>query len=167
MGSLSLGIDAIDNGHNKKAVQMADKILKKQDGLHCAKVCVCLSVCLPVSLATCSLLLSPCLYFHWHVCNESTAPPIPYTSTKALKGIALLRMGRQDEAAPVMDEVLKACPVDQATLQAATMYYRETGECEWTQLVFGMLYGYQHTCTSIISTAVSVARSRLREMPGY
>ena len=48
-------------------------------------------------------------------------------------------MGRQEEAAPVMDEVLKACPVDQATLQAATMYYRETGECEWsvlTRLVF-------------------------------
>ena len=30
--------DAIDNGQNKKAVQMVDKILKKQDTMHCAKV---------------------------------------------------------------------------------------------------------------------------------
>ena len=30
--------DAVDNGHNKKAVQIADKILKKQGDLHCAKV---------------------------------------------------------------------------------------------------------------------------------
>ena len=30
--------DAVDNGHNKKAIQIADKILKKQGDLHCAKV---------------------------------------------------------------------------------------------------------------------------------
>ena len=30
--------DAVDNGHNKKAVQIADKILKKTGDLHCAKV---------------------------------------------------------------------------------------------------------------------------------
>ena len=28
----------MDNGHNKKAIQIADKILKKQGDLHCAKV---------------------------------------------------------------------------------------------------------------------------------
>lgn len=32
--------DAVDNGQNKKAVQIADKILKKQGDLQCAKVCV-------------------------------------------------------------------------------------------------------------------------------
>ena len=30
--------DAVDNGHNKKAIQIAEKILKKQGDLHCAKV---------------------------------------------------------------------------------------------------------------------------------
>ena len=30
--------DAIDNGQNKKAIQIADKIIKKQVDLHCAKV---------------------------------------------------------------------------------------------------------------------------------
>ena len=30
--------DAVDNGHNKKAIQIADKVLKKQTDLHCAKV---------------------------------------------------------------------------------------------------------------------------------
>lgn len=33
------GLDAVDNGQNKKAIQLADKILKKQEGLHCARVC--------------------------------------------------------------------------------------------------------------------------------
>ena len=31
-------VDAIDNGQNKKAIQQADKILKKYPKLHCAKV---------------------------------------------------------------------------------------------------------------------------------
>ena len=31
-------LDAVDNGQNKKAVQLADKILKKQDDLQCARV---------------------------------------------------------------------------------------------------------------------------------
>ncbi|CAI8015183.1 N-alpha-acetyltransferase 25, NatB auxiliary subunit, partial [Geodia barretti] len=37
-------------------------------------------------------------------------------------------MGRQEEGNSLIDEVVKACPGDQATLQAATMYYRETGD---------------------------------------
>ena len=35
---LYISADAIDNGQNKKAVQLVDKILKKQESLHCAKV---------------------------------------------------------------------------------------------------------------------------------
>ena len=31
--------DAIDNRQNKKALQIADKIIKKQEDLYCAKVC--------------------------------------------------------------------------------------------------------------------------------
>ena len=37
-------------------------------------------------------------------------------------------MGRQEEGNSLINEVIKACPGDQATLQAATMYYRETGD---------------------------------------
>ena len=37
-------------------------------------------------------------------------------------------MGRQEEGNSLIDEVVRACPGDQATLQAATMYYRETGD---------------------------------------
>ena len=36
--------DAVDNGQNKKAVQIADKILKKQGDLQCAKVGVCVTM---------------------------------------------------------------------------------------------------------------------------
>ena len=39
VGDVNLYADAVDNGQNKKAVQIADKILKKQGELHCAKVC--------------------------------------------------------------------------------------------------------------------------------
>jgi hypothetical protein len=31
--------DALDLMNNKQAIQLADKILKKQKDLHCAKVC--------------------------------------------------------------------------------------------------------------------------------
>lgn len=47
-------IDAVDNGQNKKAVQLADKILKKQDDLHCARVITVLySMCLKAPLDPC------------------------------------------------------------------------------------------------------------------
>lgn len=31
-------LDAVDNGQNKKAIQLADKILKKESDLQCARV---------------------------------------------------------------------------------------------------------------------------------
>ena len=33
-----VGVDAIDNGQNKKVLQLVDKLLKKTPSLHCAKV---------------------------------------------------------------------------------------------------------------------------------
>ena len=48
---------------------------------------------------------------------------------QALKAIALLRTGRSDEGHSVVDQVVRACPGDQATLQAVSMFYKETGEC--------------------------------------
>lgn len=47
---------------------------------------------------------------------------------QALKAIVCQRMGRQEEGNALINEVVKACPGDQATLQATTMYYRETGD---------------------------------------
>ena len=51
-------------------------------------------------------------------------------STQALKGLALLRLGRPDDAATMVDGVIDAMPGDTATLQAVTMYCRELGDCE-------------------------------------
>lgn len=39
-----LHTDWLDNGNNKKAFQEADKVLKKQPKLQCAKVSFCFSV---------------------------------------------------------------------------------------------------------------------------
>ena len=50
---------------------------------------------------------------------------------QALKGLALLRLGRPDDAATMVDGVIDAMPGDTATLQAVTMYCRELGDCEF------------------------------------
>ena len=71
--------DEIDNRPNKKALQIADKIVKKQEDLFCAK---------------------------------------------ALKAIVCQRMGRQEEGQSLIDEVIRACPRDHATLQAATILHQ-------------------------------------------
>ena len=53
-----------------------------------------------------------------------------FLHAQALKAIALLRMGRQDEAVSVMNSVLSSHPGDQATLQACTTYFKENSECK-------------------------------------
>ena len=68
-----------------------------------------------------------------HALTLSPSHPLthpPTLSPQALKAIALLRLGRQDEANPLIDGIMKARPGDQATLQAVTMFFRETGESE-------------------------------------
>ena len=45
--------DALDNLNNRKAIQQADKILKKQKDLHCAKVIimrVCINLFIKLSI---------------------------------------------------------------------------------------------------------------------
>ena len=65
--------DAIDNGQNKKAVQMADKILKKQDNLHCAKVLIdhdLWKLCVHLSLV-CKLLPLSIILMDLPLCSSS------------------------------------------------------------------------------------------------
>ena len=49
--------------------------------------------------------------------------------SKALKAIALLRTGRQEDSVNNINKVLASHPGDQATLQACTMYFKENAEC--------------------------------------
>ena len=72
--------DYLDNGNNKKALQEADKVLKKQPDFPCCKV---------------------------------------------LKALALMRMGREDEAQPLIDSVLDESPTDESTLQAMNIAFKE------------------------------------------
>ncbi|KAI8491402.1 N-alpha-acetyltransferase 25, NatB auxiliary subunit [Branchiostoma belcheri] len=72
--------DALDASNNKKAIQEADKVLRKQKDLICAK---------------------------------------------ALKAIALLRSSRRQEALLLAAEVAAQEPIEEATLQALTICYRE------------------------------------------
>lgn len=55
---------------------------------------------------------------------------------QALKSIALLRIGRQDDAVSNMGRVLSSHPGDQATLQACTMYFKESAECEFLSVSY-------------------------------
>lgn len=70
----------MDFGNNKKAIQEADKVLKKQRDFSCAK---------------------------------------------ALKAIALLRLGRVDESNELLKEIHAQHPFDDSTLQAMVIAYKE------------------------------------------
>ncbi len=59
-----------------------------------------------------------------------------YFYYQALKSIALLRLSREGEANELVERVLSGHPGDQATLQALTLFYRDTGECECILFVF-------------------------------
>ncbi|KAK9512997.1 hypothetical protein O3M35_001291 [Rhynocoris fuscipes] len=72
--------DWLDNGNNKKALQEADKVLKKQPNLQCAKVLRCL---------------------------------------------ALLRLGKESDCIQQLEAIKEECPVEEASLQAMTVCYRE------------------------------------------
>ncbi|KAI8384685.1 N-acetyltransferase B complex non catalytic subunit-domain-containing protein [Radiomyces spectabilis] len=47
---------------------------------------------------------------------------------KALKAVVLVRTGKQEEAVDLCTQVKKAMPIDDATLQAASMAYKELGQ---------------------------------------
>ena len=82
---ISVNSEAIDNMQYKKAVQLCDKVLKKQTDLQAGK---------------------------------------------ALKALALSRLQRVDEATALIGQLVQERPVDEGTLQAMAMYFRETGQCE-------------------------------------
>ena len=82
---VSVNPEAIDNMQYKKAVQLCDKVLKKQTDLQAGK---------------------------------------------ALKALALSRQQRVEEATALINQLMGEKPVDEGTLQAMTMYFRETGQRE-------------------------------------
>ncbi|GIX89099.1 n-alpha-acetyltransferase 25, NatB auxiliary subunit [Caerostris extrusa] len=77
--------DCLDSGNNKKALQEADKLLKKQKDFLCAK---------------------------------------------ALKSLALVRLGRLEDSLSTIKEVHNENPTDDPTLQAMTICYRELQKLE-------------------------------------
>lgn len=50
---------------------------------------------------------------------------------KALKALALLRLGKEIDSKQQLDTLLNAKPTDDATLQAMMLCYREMQECEF------------------------------------
>ncbi|EFX68033.1 hypothetical protein DAPPUDRAFT_203413 [Daphnia pulex] len=79
--------DWLDNGNNKKALQEAEKVLKKQPNLQCARV---------------------------------------------LKALAMVRLGKSEEAQTILQDVQLEEPCEDATLQAMAICYRETHRPELT-----------------------------------
>ena len=86
---IPVNLEAIDNMQYKKAVQLCDKVLKKQTDLQAGK---------------------------------------------ALKALALSRQQRVEEATALINQLVLEKPVDEGTLQAMTMYFREAGQCELKSL---------------------------------
>lgn len=76
----------MDNGNNKKALQEAEKVLKKSTTLQAAR---------------------------------------------ALKALALFRLGKAQEAQVILEALADEKPSDDATLQAMTISYRESQQCKF------------------------------------
>ena len=49
---------------------------------------------------------------------------------KVLKLLVLSRQQREEEVISLINQLVLQKPVDEGTLQAMTMYFRETGQCE-------------------------------------
>lgn len=49
---------------------------------------------------------------------------------KALKALAMLRMGKDNDCKQLLDNLTNVKPTDDATLQAMMLCYREMQECE-------------------------------------
>lgn len=79
--------DCLETGNNKKALQEAEKVLKKSPNILCLK---------------------------------------------AIKALALLRMGRDEEADTLVDQIAAENPCDDSTLQVMTFCYKEREECTLT-----------------------------------
>lgn len=50
---------------------------------------------------------------------------------KALKGLALLRLGKTDESNAIIDKIVAEKPADDSTLQVLSFIYKEIEECKW------------------------------------
>jgi N-terminal acetyltransferase B complex non-catalytic subunit len=94
-------LDWLDIGSNKKAIQEADKVLKKQPDFLCAKV---------------------------QTFNASIGAyqiNFIFSITQVLRALGLLRLGKSDECESILESVRTEVPVDEPTLQAMTIAYRE------------------------------------------
>lgn len=49
---------------------------------------------------------------------------------KALKGLALLRLGKTDESNAIIDKIVAEKPADDSTLQVLSFIYKENEECK-------------------------------------
>ena len=54
-----------------------------------------------------------------------------------LKGLALLRLGRHDDCVSLIEEVHDQHPMDEQTLQAMTICYKELNDCKHNNNVSG------------------------------
>ena len=77
--------DSLELGNNKKALQEADRFLKKSPEITCAR---------------------------------------------ALKALALLRIGREDDAENLIDQIADEKPYDGPTLQVMTIFYTGQEQCK-------------------------------------
>lgn len=55
---------------------------------------------------------------------------------RALKGLALMRLGKNEESNTIINQIVSEKPNDDATLQVLSFIYKEMEECEYTGLDF-------------------------------
>jgi N-terminal acetyltransferase B complex non-catalytic subunit len=69
---------------------------------------------------------------------------------KVLKALALMRMGREEEAQPLIDSVLNESPVDESTLQAMNIAFKELQQRKGTSVNYEPnLEDFSPNCSAI------------------
>lgn len=108
--------DSLEVGNNKKALQEADKVLKKNPAIQCAR---------------------------------------------ALKALALLRIGRDEDAQLIISQIANEKPFDDPTLQVMSFCYKEQEQCKCISSPYWYLFVIEFSCKNLpISKPYSISSTK-------
>lgn len=80
----------------------------------------------------------------------------------ALKALALIRLGREKESVPLIENLEKSEPDDDATLQVMTYCFRELDQCEWYLVTMFRA----NLCAILVNKICSVYHNAAKKQPG-
>lgn len=138
LDSISLFTDLLDYGNYKKALQESEKVLRKHPDSNNAKVTAVNILVHYYVLVSYNVVYAGRPWHHrfYVLYNGSLFLSIMTSHTsylvllKVLKALALLRLGKAADGAPLVKDVHQCKPSDESTLQVLNIIYKETNQCK-------------------------------------